>query len=208
MEASMAMPLLPDWSRPLWALLLVVVLVQHALHARRMSGQPRWWHAGHTTMALGMAVMYLLPHMRHPDLYRVGLVLFALITVLELVVTVVLRSREGLVNPLWLSSTAGMLAMTYMMVPGSSRPAWLTLVFVGYLCCETVVWSLGWWERVPWLRPHGVTAPAPGAATTAPGRAVLRERGVGLPAHCSPGVRASLAVMAASMAYMLLAGLV
>ncbi|NHD15541.1 MULTISPECIES: DUF5134 domain-containing protein [unclassified Actinopolyspora] len=210
MDAPMGMSLLPDWSRPLWALLLVVVFAQHALHAGRMSGQPRWWHVGHTLMAAGMAVMYLLPHMRYPGLYRAGLVLFALVALVEVVAAGVIGRREGGFNPLWGTAAAGMLIMTYMMVPLQLRPSWLTLVLVAYLCCETVIWAGGLWQRLPSSRtpprlpPTGVElSTAPGAAGPAP--AGGSGRGFGLVAHRSLGVRLSLAVMAASMAYMLTA---
>ncbi|WP_438388265.1 DUF5134 domain-containing protein [Actinopolyspora saharensis] len=210
MDAPMGMSLLPDWSRPLWALLLVVVFAQHALHAGRMSGQPRWWHVGHTLMAAGMAVMYLLPHMRYPGLYRAGLVLFALVALVEVVAAGVIGRREGGFNPLWGTAAAGMLIMTYMMVPVQLRPSWLTLVLVAYLCCETVIWAGGLWQRLPSSctpprrPPTGVElSTAPGAAGPAP--AGGSGRGFGLVAHRSLGVRLSLAVMAASMAYMLAA---
>lgn len=215
MDMPMSMPLLPQWLRIVWALLLFVVLVQHAVHARQLRGQPRWWHIGHTMMALGMAAMYLLPRMQYGEWYRAGLVLFGVITAVEAVGVFVLLRREGVFNPLWVSSTIGMLVMTYMMISPVSRPSWLTLLFVGYLAVEVLAWALGLWERLPVLR-RPATAPdstaelaAPGAATrpstteaAARGRVLLP---IGLPAHSTPGIRASLAIMAASMGYMLVA---
>lgn len=59
MHHAMSMPLLPGWLRVVWVVVLGVVLLLHAWHAATMRGQCRWWHTGHTIMAAGMAVMYL-----------------------------------------------------------------------------------------------------------------------------------------------------
>ncbi|ASU81359.1 DUF5134 domain-containing protein [Actinopolyspora erythraea] len=218
--AAMDMPLLPMWLRTVWIVGLCAVVVVHVGHLVALSGQHRAWHAGHTVMATGMALMYLLPRMQHPELYRAGLVLFALVALAQAVTTVALRAREGAVNPLWLLSTVDMLAMVYMLLPPATRPDWLNWVFVVYLACQAVAYGLGTWDRLPVFTSRAPTSVAAGAATAAPEHTRDHEHTVtpltaepapdpaagpvvGLVAHSSLGVRVTLAVMAASMAYML-----
>lgn len=199
MDLMPGMPLLPDWLRSVWALAMGGVIVVHVWHASALRGQRRWWHIGHTTMAVGMAAMYLLPRMAHPTLYTAGAVLFTAITLAEAVTTFLHRCHEGVLNPLWVSSTTDKLAMTYVLLSPAVRPAGLAYVFILYSGGQALAWALLLWDRAPALRsPIGATS---GAALTGPlGSA---GRCVGLPAHSTPVTRASLAVMAAGMAYML-----
>lgn len=190
----MSDPWLPGWLRVVWAVLLVTVAALHLGHVVVMSGQRRCWHAAHTAMAAGMAVMYLLPRMGHLGLYRAGLVLFVVAALALVVVTAESRRREGVVNPLWVASTLDMVIMVYMLLP--SRLAALTGLFVVYLAGQTVAWALGLWSRVPLLSPVPVG-----------GRGVAGSRSVavGLTAASSAVVLGTLAVMSAGMAYMLVA---
>ncbi|SFT92062.1 hypothetical protein SAMN04487904_11375 [Actinopolyspora lacussalsi subsp. righensis] len=216
--AAMHMPLLPMWLRIVWALALFVVILVHAGHLIAMSGQHRAWHAGHTVMAAGMALMYLFPRMTNPELYRVGLALFVLVTLTQAAITVTFRVREGALNPLWFLSTVDMAAMSYMLLAPTARPDWLNWVFVVYLTCQAVAYGVGAWDRLPVFN-HRV--PATVATTSTPAAEPVRqhEHGVtpltaepapdptagpvvGLVAHSTVGVRVTLAVMAASMAYM------
>lgn len=215
----MSMAWLPMWLRIVWVVALCGVIVTHVAHAAAMPGQRRWWHAGHTTMATGMALMYLLPRMHFPGLYRAGLVLFVLVTITEASATGVFRAREGAFNPLWVFSTADMVAMTYMLLPMALRPTWLNWVFVLYLGGQALAWAFGLWDRLPVFarRPAPAAPRGPPAAT---GRAQQHEHAVtpladdpapqaatgpvvGLTAHSTVAVRITLAIMTASMAYML-----
>ncbi|WP_216205373.1 DUF5134 domain-containing protein [Amycolatopsis aidingensis] len=196
----MSSPLLPEWLRIALAAVLCGVAVLHIGHVLAMRGQRRWWHASHTVMALGMVAMYLLPRMGNEGLYQAGLALFALVTVALVAGAVLIRRGEGVLNPLWLAAAVDMLAMTYMLLPMSSRFAPVTYLFVGYLGAQAVAWTAGLWSRVPVLRPVPVgTADAPGAATAG------GQGAVALTAESAPTVPPSLAVMAATMAYMLAA---
>lgn len=203
---SMASSMLPEWLRLAWAALLGVVVVVHIGHAVAMSEQRRWWHVGHTIMAAGMALMYLLPGMRYPALHQAGLVLFALLSVGFAAAVVILRRREGILNPLWVASALDLAAMTYMFAPPSSWLVPSTYALVFYLGVQAVAWAVGWWSRVPIVSP---VAPLAADAVSAGGGEVVpaddRAEAVGLRATSSPSVRATLAVMAASMAYMLAA---
>jgi hypothetical protein len=185
-HSMMSMPLLPMWLRIGWAVALGAVVLVHIWHAWSRPGQARWRHAGHTLMALGMMAMYLLGHTAHPGLYRVGAMLFGAWTVALVVTAIVLRHREGALNRLWVAATADMLAMTYMLLP--THAAVVSLVFVVYLFCQALAWALGLWT------PAVVQPPAPAPAAV--------SRAVGLTVHDGPAARVSLAVMAASMAYM------
>ena len=213
MGSTMSMPLLPQWLRIVWALALAVVVVLHTGHAWTRPGQGRWWHTGHIIMALGMIGMYLLGT-THPGLSWAGVVLFAVLTLAVATTAVVLRRREAVRNPLWVASAVDMLVMTYMLLPPAARPAEVSWVLVGYLACQVLAWGLGLWDHVAVLQPVPaasaavpVTTPAteqvhaPSPATIMPAR--RGDRTLGLTAHCTPAIRVSLVVMAASMAYML-----
>jgi len=114
-----------------------------------MPGRVRWWHAGHTTMAIGMTLMYLLDRMQHPALYQAGLAVFASALLTVAAITAAISRREGALNPLWLAGTLDLLAMVYMLLPAENRNAALTGVILIYLTCQVLAWSLGWWDHAP-----------------------------------------------------------
>ncbi|MGH3827111.1 MAG: DUF5134 domain-containing protein [Pseudonocardiaceae bacterium] len=209
----MSMPLLPQWLRVVWALALAGVVLVHVSHAWFLPGQGRWWHTGHIIMALGMIGMYLLG-MTHPGLSWAGVALFGVLTLALATTAVVCGRREAALNPLWVVSAVDMLAMTYMLLPPATRPTVVNWVFVAYLACQVLAWALGLWDQVPALQPAPaalgsvpVTTPATERVHSAPPATVIPahsgDRVLGLTAHCTPAIRVSLAVMAASMAYML-----
>jgi hypothetical protein len=215
MGPAMSMPLLPQWLRIVWAVALAGVLLVHVWHAWSVPGQPRWWHIGHIIMALGMMGMYLVG-MAHTGLSRAGVVLFAVMTAALATTAVVFRRRERVLNPLWVASAVDTLAMTYMLLPPAAQPTGVRWVFIAYLACQTLAWALGLWDRVPVFQPApSALGPVPATrATATTGRvqavatamaipAQSGDRVLGLTAHCTPAIRVSLAVMAASMAYML-----
>src|SRR5699024_3125867 len=156
--------------------------------------------------ALGMAAMYLLPTMSHPGFGRLGLATFAVVSIAVLGATVLHWRREAVVNPLWLATTVDMLAMTYMFLPMSNWIPVITGVLVGYLCLQTIAWATNLWARVPLYAGNTTTSGTP-AVTDGPGTANSRAftSRVGLTAITDGSVRATLAIMAAGMAYMLLA---
>lgn len=133
MGSAMSMALLPFWLRVVWAIALAVVALVHMWHVWSMSGQPRWWHAGHTLMAVAMIGMYLTDRMTYPSVYSAGVVLFGVLAVLIAAVAAVLRTWEGLFNPLWVASAVEMAAMAYMLLPTTARLTGLTVAFVVYL---------------------------------------------------------------------------
>ena len=206
-------PLLPDWLRVIWVVALGVVIVTHLWHAYRRPGQHRWWHAGHIFMAAGMVVMYLPGAMAVPGLSQVGVVLFGGVAVAIAAATAVLRRREGALNPLWLVAAMDELIMAYMWLPAAIRPALLDYALAAYLGCQMLAWVLGWWERDPGTaRPPVRAATEPTMVRAGPGRLAASSSAplarppaaVGLIAERAAVIRASLAVMAASMSYMLI----
>lgn len=215
---GMSMPLLPAWLRFLWVAVVCVVAVVHIGHAWAMPGQRRWWHIGHTLMAGGMALMYALPRMQHPVLYRAGPVVFVVLAVTVTGAALYLRRREGALNPLWVFSAVDMVVMTYMLLPVSHLLPAVSYLLVAYLSVQFVAWMFGLWDRLPVFRnrigahPGGSRAPS-SEATDGGSRPTLLpadshpEASTGpvveLTAHSSLAVHITLAVMAASMAYML-----
>ncbi len=206
-------PLLPDWLRVIWVVALGVVIVTHLWHAYCRPGQHRWWHAGHIFMAAGMVVMYLPGAMAVPGLFQGGVVLFGGVAVAIAAATAVLRRREGALNPLWLVAAMDELIMAYMWLPAAIRPALLNYALATYLGCQMLAWVLGWWERDPvTARPPVPAAAEPTMVRAAPGRLAASPSAplarppaaVGLIAERAVVIRASLAVMAASMSYMLI----
>lgn len=192
--------LLPGWLRVFWAVLLFGVVVAHTAHASLMRGQRRWWHGVHTAMAAAMLLMYLLPQMSYPGPYHAGLALFAVLTVSLIVSTALLHRREGTVSPLWIATAADMLAMTYMLLPTAARPEAVSYLLAGYLACSAIAWALGLWHRLPALAEP---EPALGNGQRLPARDARPAGAVGLTLDSSIDVRATLAVLAASMGYML-----
>ncbi|MGB9279828.1 MAG: hypothetical protein WCB57_07050 [Pseudonocardiaceae bacterium] len=208
------MPLLPEWLRIGWVVALVAVIVTHVWHAYCRPGQHRWWHAGHVLMAAGMVVMYLPGSMAQPGLSRDGVGLYGGVALVTAAATAVLWHREGALNLLWVFSAVDMLIMAYMSLPAAIRPRLLGYALAAYLGCQLLAWSLGLWEHVGVVaRPPApaIAAPTMARADT-PGRAARAatpttgpSAAIGLIVHHAPVLQASLAVMAASMSYMLIA---
>jgi len=107
-----------------------------------------------------------------------------------------------------------MLIMVYMWLPAAIRPSLLDYALAAYLGCQLLAWSLGLWERDPAIvRRPAPAAVAPAMARAGTGRPAAARPStpttgptavVGLIVHRAPVVRASLAVMAASMSHMLM----
>ncbi len=215
-DGGMDMPLLPHWLRVGWAVVFAAVLVLHLRHARSMSGQARWWHAGHTLMAGGMLGMYLLPRSENVSLYVVGSLFFGAFTAAAGGAAVMLWRREGVLNLLWVTSAVDMFAMVVMLLSPAARPATLSRVLVCYLAVQAVAWACGLWARVPALSASAVRSAVTAAPATLPvdgeppGPAPVRAdalegtaRRTGLTPHHTPGIRVSLALMECGMAWML-----
>lgn len=210
--SSDMMSLLPQWLRITWAVAFAGVALTHLWHVWFLRGQPRWWHIGHTLMALGMLLMYLGDRMAHPTWYWAGAAVFGALALASVATAEVMRRRGGTLNPLWMVSALDQVIMLYMLLPGTLRFAAATYLFVTYLVGQVVAWALGVWGQVPATRP----APIPASCGTQSGSVLIHPsepgaahpaggpgRTLDLSAHCTPATRMSLAVMAAGMGYML-----
>lgn len=220
---TMQMPLLPQWLRWAWVVALCVVLLVHLWHVHSMSGQARWWHVGHVVMAAGMITMFVVREPAHVGLYWGGVALFGALALAMVLGGAALWRRDRLLNWLWAGSTVDMVAMTYMALPNDKRDLGLTLVLVAYLTVEVVVWLTDPLPRMLARQVHTLVqrrapelVPAADAGTLAV--AATRPRAarpavasdsscesMRLVADVNGWVRVTLAVMSASMGWMLLA---
>lgn len=185
---------IPDAARVLWTVLLCAVIALHGGHAVAQRGAYRWWHAGHILMAAGMVAMFL-PVPMTSTTNDVGVLVYSCAAAGAVGYTGLSRDRTGIVDSVWLLSTVDMLVMVYMFLAPGSTPALLDNVLIGYLGLATVLWLTGVLPR--WTGRRTAVAQASGGTATA-----VRAD---LVLHCTPAVRTTLAVMTASMAYMLAA---
>lgn len=216
---TMSFPLLPMWSQIAWTVALSAVLAAHLRHAWGMRGQARWWHVSHVTMLAGMIVMYFPPSMTShwfAAVRRPCLVVFGVVAVTLVTTALMTWARERNPNPLWLLAALDSVAMAYMWLPHGLRPGALTWAIVAYCALGTIAWLAGLWSRpvyrtvtVAEPQAQAILAGRPGAEGSAglaePSAAAVREPRHALSAHNTIGTRVTLAVMTASMAYMLLA---
>lgn len=217
-----AMMLLPPWLAVVLGVVSLLVVVPHITHVAVTAGQHRWWHVGHIAMSIGMAQMYLFG-LGNPFVVGAFRGLFIAITCLMLAAAVWCRAREGAVNPLWVATAVDTAAMAYMYAPASARPEPVTVLLIVYLVAQAIAWASGAWAKVPAFdvdAPSTATSaganavrrayigPADSTGNNAPARAavtVVPRPRLGLSGRKDPRVRATLAIMALSMAYMLLA---
>lgn len=193
-----SMPLLPTWMRVLWVVALIIALVAHLGHVYHMSGQQRWWIFGHVIMAAAMIPMYMPEILGEVDFSWLAIRLFISAALVTAAVSITMRRRENVLNPLWVMLAVDLGVMAYMWLPVTNRPSILDGLLAVYSGYQVVAWLFGMWDRIPVLdrsMPGGNHRPRP-----APTVAV-----VSLTTHTSLTGRATLAVMAASMGYMLIA---
>jgi hypothetical protein len=216
----MGTDLLPPWVTWLWLVALAAVLVFHCAHFVRMGGQVRWYHASHILMLVSMLYMYASMEFKWKWFASSSWVLVFWLSTAAVVVWMVYRfvKREPF-SALWILALISQAAMIYMWMP-SWAPA-LTWTLTVYFGLETLAWLGG---RLDDSRPamavgpgdHAVVVPAPresGPGGTGAAVGTLHDsrrstavatgrRQVVVLGHDSAAARVSMAVMAASMAYM------
>ncbi len=226
-HAGMTMPLLPTWLVTVWIVALALVVALHLWHVWSMTGRPRLWHVSHVVMAGGMIAMYAVPQQGHEVVYDVGVVVFGALALVMIGVGARWWRQERVLNWLWAASAMDMLVMAYMTLPAAERDVVLTTVALAYLGVEIVIWLS---DPVPRLRSllhrralaptgppptSGVVAERAGEPSVDAGPAVAAAEDrsveaaecetVRLAADVTIAVRVTLAVMSASMVWMLLA---
>jgi hypothetical protein len=217
--AKMGTDLLPPWATWLWLIALTAVLVFHCGHLVRMSGQPRWFHASHILMLVSMLIMYAGMEYKWTWFPKSAWVPIFWVSTLAIAGWIAVRLIQR--RPFsfqWFLALIMQASMIYMWMPNWA-PA-LTWTLVVYFSLETVAWLSGRLDdskaataTVAGTAPV-VTPVAPTAGTARSGTALLddsklttaalpstRPRFVPL-GDDSAVARASMAIMAASMAYM------
>ena len=185
MMAMSGPDLLPPVVTWIWLALLAFVLVFHCSHFVRMGGQHRWFHASHILMLVSMLYMYASMEFHWKWLpASLQAWVFAL-TSLAIVVWMVMRLvKRQPFSYLWILALIMQAAMAYMWLP--EWIAVLTWILVGYYVLETLAWLFG------------IINDTKGSGAVGAGD---RSDFVAL-AHPSVLANVSMAIMAASMAYM------
>ncbi len=207
--------LLPLWVTWVWLVALTAVLVLHCAHFVRMGGQHRWFHASHILMLVsqiymyaGMAYMWTwFPHTLWVNIFWLSSAAIGIWMVVRLV-------QRRPFSALWLVALIMQVSMAYMWMP-KWMPA-LTWALVVYFSLEALAWLAGLLDDSKpsmGIGPrHTQTTPPPAELVTASGGPAtsavgVREQTVPKLAfvplfHNTVASRVSMAVMAASMAYM------
>jgi hypothetical protein len=111
--AAAAIDLLPDWVCWIWAGIFSFTVVEHLLHLVRMRGTHRLWHLGHTTMAIGMAYMFVPPQYRDTTRWPWQL-LFAAAALFATGYALARLSRGVRIDLPWITLIIGLVGMWYM----------------------------------------------------------------------------------------------
>jgi hypothetical protein len=205
----MGTDLLPPWVTWLWLIALAAVLVLHCSHLVRMGGQRRWYHASHILMLVSMLYMYASMEFRWTWLsHSLQAVIFSMTTAAIIVWMVYRFVQRQPFSFLWVLALIMQAAMIYMWLPNWA-PA-LTWTLVVYFGLETVAWLAGLLNDSK--AGMAVGPSRQGLGGSAP-HGSLSERGsvsfgsgddhVDVPlATNTVADRVSMAIMAASMAYM------
>jgi hypothetical protein len=193
--------LVPSWLGVLMTVVYLAILFNHLRHAVDASGERRFWHLGHVTMALGMAFMFV-PASVDPFSLSNGFWQGVFVAALALVAGWL--ARQALAgngaSGLWLLLAIDLLAMLYMWSPGAIE-ATLSWLLIAYLSAEAALWMTG---RVlsadrNWLPGGGYSLDHVGAGHGVLGIAKATTLA------CERDLRVSMSVMTLGMAYMVLA---
>jgi hypothetical protein len=182
---SMGPDILPPWVTWIWLIALAGVLVLHCLHLFRCPGQARWWHASHVLMVLSMIYMYAGMEFKWhwiPDTWWVAI--FAASSVAMLVWMIARVAKRKPFSGVWILALIMQAAMVYMWLPDWWAPfTWLLVI---YFTVEAVLWLAGQVRDC-----DGRMAVGPGDRSESQ-----------MLAHPSVSLNITMAIMAASMAYM------
>ncbi len=208
--------LLPLWVTWAWLIALTAVLVLHCGHLVRMGGQHRWYHSSHILMLVSQIYMYASMEFKwtwFPSSWWVNI--FWLSTAAIGVWMVIRLVQRRPFSALWLLALIMQVTMAYMWMP-KWAPA-LTWTLVVYFSLETLAWlagvlddsrpAMGIGPRPTETAPEAPQLVTAGSGGTATGTVDVLEQTTQPLAfvplwHDAVLNRVSMAVMAASMAYM------
>jgi hypothetical protein len=155
-QGAAGIDLLPDWVCWIWAGIFSFTVIEHLIHLVRMRGTHRLWHLGHTTMAIGMAYMFVPPQYRETTRWPWQL-LFAAAALLATGYALARLTRGSRIDLPWITLTIGLAGMWYMW---SMRDgvAWAPLT--GAAAVWFVAESAGWFTSELCGRPGNRLLPA------------------------------------------------
>lgn len=182
---SMGPDILPVFVTWVWLIALGAVLVLHCLHMVRMSGQARWWHASHVLMIVSMIYMYAGMEYKwtwFPDTWWVGIFAATSVAIVAWMLARIVGRKPF--SGVWGLALIMQASMVYMWLPDWWAP--LTWLLVAYFTVETIAWLAGQINDCD------------GRMAVGPGDRSASET----LAHPSVALNVTMAIMAASMAYM------
>jgi Domain of unknown function (DUF5134) len=194
--------LLPEWLGIAGVAMFLLIAASHLLHLVTSSGERRWWHVSHVSMAIGMAFMYL-PAPLDPVTISVQFWQFLFSAMAVLVGLRVVAGLAGRApdNPLWALTAIELGTMVYMWSSGSLLAA-VSWALVAYLAVEASLWAVNAYRAIdgdaPLFRWSALTPATDGGTVLVMGGATQSLIG-GL------DISVSMTAMALGMAYMLAA---
>lgn len=186
---SMGVDILPLWVSIIWIVALAAVLIFHCGHLVRMGGQHRWFHSAHIVMLIGMIYMYAMMAFDWKWISGNAWMWLYILTSLAMLIWMIARiAQKKPFSYLWILALVQQAAMIYMWAPMKYWVPAFTWALVVYFALETIAWLVGWCNDDKEGRGNAV---GPG------------DRSLVVPlGHGSALGNLSMAVMAASMAYM------
>jgi hypothetical protein len=197
-----ALNLLPEWLGIVGVAVFLLIAGSHLLHLLSSSGERRWWHVTHVSMAIGMASMYLPAAL---DPFAISS-LFWQFLFAAVAAAVGLRVVAGFAgrasdNPLWALTAIELGTMVYMWSSGSLLPA-VTWALIAYLVLEASLWAVNAYRAIdgdaPLFRWTALAPATEGGPVLVAG--VATESLIG-----GLDISVSMTAMALGMAYMLAA---
>jgi Domain of unknown function (DUF5134) len=204
-HALHSMNLLPDRARWIWVGVFLCIGLRHLVHAAQTRSAQRLWHSGHLLMAIGMVYMFMPAAYRSVPRWPCWLIFTTATTLAGGYAVVKLLNGIRIDFP-WVTLTAGLGIMAYMLAVMGEQ-AWAPLSYGAAICCGAE--AIGWFTGALRGRAHDdhrlrttIDSRGDGARTTR-----SRYLGGALPIayHTTWLSRATLGLMAAGMAYMLVA---
>jgi hypothetical protein len=177
--------ILPLWLQVAWVLVLAGALAMHLLTLGLARGSAQVWTGAHAVMSLGMLYMFL-PWSHPPVPAGVLVALFSALAGVGVLALAGSATEDRPVRMMWLVVTVDLAAMAYMFQLVDRGFGLLTYALVAWYAAMAVVWAYG----------------VPDAGLT---RCCAVPFGWERPVPPLPVARTAQAVMAAGMAWMLLA---